>query len=1032
MTTPLPIDAFGAKVKAAHPGAYDDLPDAEVGQKTLAKFPQYSDMVVPQLPTPAQEGAAIIQPQPSLLSQARGNFNANTQGAKTGDGTVKSAVEDFGAGGGDVVRSVAHPIRTLKSMVNTPDMAMAGLAHLAGDDTALHTIEAEPHTSISRALGQVGTGAILGEAGAKLAAPISEAAASTLNTAGRGLKRAGALTSRVAIAAPSPVDNFGADAGQGLSQNRIVGATDRSLLRKVNATVEPASQARDAVLARSPVGPNVDLTQAVNQPFNDVTAVKVNPRTGATQPSNQARMVTTQRAINEVQNPQTGQPTGELKPLASLTPLEASQLGHNIYDMTDYGPSPDTAANSAIKGAAANVKDAILRAAPESSTATQNIHDVMGARDTLQARTAQLPSDPHSFTEVGIRAAKMAKRGIGTAVGAGLDVAGSAAMDLGGAIRRTFSGASPVGPTAPESEAQRLLPADVPANGETGGPREIGDGGPGFQRSATAIQTPPPAQPRGLLTQVAGPDAVAEGQPVGVMHPGEVGGGRVNRTQPQTPTLNQQVLEDQPGYVAPRGPRRLIADPGGNVRPEPYGLPSPPTPLQLEARTGGRAPSARPALLAKLRAETEADAAQQESAVNASRTRLAEAPEGSPDLNINPSKVEHGDRSSLSEQLFHGTSTGNVPKIREEGLKSSEGKVYMTPQPDWAKVHAIGTDGTREPGQGSVLRIDVPRKILLRRDENDDQGGLGSGSVYTTSNIPPTAISKVHPVNETHITQFAKPLTTKPLSQQLKELQEPAHGPQSSGDYTFPTLDAFSNAARQGKLIESTGKAVPGEDTVTSALELGKLNGYSPNDVAHFYAARRGAFRGQSPEYDADSLASAYQDLQADASKRLSLSDQLSPEAQHGPYQTGPDRVEQVNINNRDTQDRITQARARIATGKKPRAGSLASLLAAKDAADARAASGTPAPLRIPDSANSPATKSMDFVRQAPDRAAEAEADNGPKLVPSRLPAPNDIDGWEALVDEGKARYNTRTHSYEYTASPTRTLKSQVAKEPRP
>lgn len=94
----------------------------------------------------------------SVFQKAKDNFNAATQGAKPGDGPVKSFVENVGAGGGDAVRAVVHLPSTIKSAVTTPDPM---LDYIAGDKNRA-VANAQP--SFARALGAAGTSAILGEA----------------------------------------------------------------------------------------------------------------------------------------------------------------------------------------------------------------------------------------------------------------------------------------------------------------------------------------------------------------------------------------------------------------------------------------------------------------------------------------------------------------------------------------------------------------------------------------------------------------------------------------------------------------------------------------------------------------------------------------------------------------------------------------------------------------------------------------------------------------------------------------------------
>ena len=123
----------------------------------------FAAIAEPPQQTQTDPFAAIAEkpdaPKPSMWQSMKNNFNANTQGAKPGDGAIKSAVEDIGAGGGDVVRAVAHPLRTLQSTLkHSPDPA-AGFAFRNAPDAP-----EQPKANIARQIGRAGTGAILGGA----------------------------------------------------------------------------------------------------------------------------------------------------------------------------------------------------------------------------------------------------------------------------------------------------------------------------------------------------------------------------------------------------------------------------------------------------------------------------------------------------------------------------------------------------------------------------------------------------------------------------------------------------------------------------------------------------------------------------------------------------------------------------------------------------------------------------------------------------------------------------------------------------
>lgn len=57
-----PLNSLTEKIRATHPGAYDDMDDAELTKRVLAKYPQYSDLAAPA-PTAAKGiGGSVAKP----------------------------------------------------------------------------------------------------------------------------------------------------------------------------------------------------------------------------------------------------------------------------------------------------------------------------------------------------------------------------------------------------------------------------------------------------------------------------------------------------------------------------------------------------------------------------------------------------------------------------------------------------------------------------------------------------------------------------------------------------------------------------------------------------------------------------------------------------------------------------------------------------------------------------------------------------------------------------------------------------------
>lgn len=533
-------EELGQRVKAKYPGAYDDKDDAEVGRAMSAKHPD-AYQLRPSLPAHPP-----VDMQPRTLKSVTDAQFANNPGPGQ-PGGYDEALRLVGNAGRRTLRNLIGPLDFKAMDANFADAMpnpIPGYLSTARDQGVTQ--------ALSDIAGDVGSAYVLGKGGEAL----PEAAATSLNALGRGTRKAGSLVSRVAASAPSPVDALGADAGSALSRNRIVGAGPRSLARKVNAKVGPASEARDTILAQS-TAPTTDVEPIIAKPFAEIVSAKTNPKTGAAQPSSLRRADTTRRAIQELQSPE-GELTGQPKD-SNLSPLEMSQLQRNVYGMTDYTTPESDLANTGLKGAGAGLKDAINAAAPEASSMTDALHDLMGAKEHLDARAARDPGEVHSLTQMGVRMAKGAKVLGGTAAGAGLDVLGSGMEKLGGAIRH--AGGSPVAPTAP-------APPPMP------------------QAPAPGLPAPPPTAPaaptpRALAAQVA-----------------------TSPTPSPSPELNLSTARNRTApaqFSTPDIPpaRGMVAGPEGVT----------PRRLALESTTGRGAPSTRPSLLSRMKADIEAAAA---------------------------------------------------------------------------------------------------------------------------------------------------------------------------------------------------------------------------------------------------------------------------------------------------------------------------------------------------------------------------------------------------------------------------------------
>lgn len=75
-----PLNALTEKVRAAHPGVYDDFDDAELTKRVLAKYPQYSDLAAPPV-QPPKERQGDMQEE-SMTPAETQNFSAHAASGK--------------------------------------------------------------------------------------------------------------------------------------------------------------------------------------------------------------------------------------------------------------------------------------------------------------------------------------------------------------------------------------------------------------------------------------------------------------------------------------------------------------------------------------------------------------------------------------------------------------------------------------------------------------------------------------------------------------------------------------------------------------------------------------------------------------------------------------------------------------------------------------------------------------------------------------------------------------------------------------
>ena len=80
------------KIRAAYPGTYNDLSDAELTSKILAKYPQYGDLAQPYSKTDAIKSQELNNPSsPNFAAPLPGSFEGSYSSGDTGKAAAMSA-----------------------------------------------------------------------------------------------------------------------------------------------------------------------------------------------------------------------------------------------------------------------------------------------------------------------------------------------------------------------------------------------------------------------------------------------------------------------------------------------------------------------------------------------------------------------------------------------------------------------------------------------------------------------------------------------------------------------------------------------------------------------------------------------------------------------------------------------------------------------------------------------------------------------------------------------------------------------------
>lgn len=259
-----------------------------IEQQTVDPYAAYGGKAaIPGTDPYAAYGGSVAAPaappeEKSLLQKAKDNFNANTQGAQLGDSAVKGFIENVGQGGAQTLKALAHPIDTLANMGHM-------IAHPIDQAHAeVDALRSDPSRFIGNAIGQAGTGAIIGEgagaaanAGAPKIIPVAGKIALLGKTPEGAYESALKPSTTLSAADRAAVVKTGLDQGIPVSKGGLEKLTDRidtlnqaikdEIAQDPNRPIDPNSVASRADTAKAKFAKQVNAG-------GDLTAIDASKR----------------------------------------------------------------------------------------------------------------------------------------------------------------------------------------------------------------------------------------------------------------------------------------------------------------------------------------------------------------------------------------------------------------------------------------------------------------------------------------------------------------------------------------------------------------------------------------------------------------------------------------------------------------------------------------------------------------------------------------------------------------------------------
>lgn len=227
------------------------------------------------------------------------------------------------------------------------------------------------------------------------------------------------------------------------------------------------------------------------------------------------------------------------------------------------------------------------------------------------------------------------------------------------------------------------------------------------------------------------------------------------------------------------------------------------------------------------------------------------------DVQVKLAHISPEESAWSSHQRFRKTGRFVDPLISlEAGTKPLETYEHLKNHPAVTRAERFdnpGVDSGRQPYQVESIDREASSGIEAA-PRAGEEGGRGPEAVRVPGSDAPGVRAGRGPGGSDRAVEGTPEVVAPPAAPTILGRPQVAgdvvHTPAPTKKPWEMSREEFGAAVERGRLHKPTGRKVPGESEAQSPLRVGELNGYSDDDIAHFYAKRRGHPEATSATYD--------------------------------------------------------------------------------------------------------------------------------------------------------------------------------------